>query len=196
VKRRNRGLRGQALVESALVLPILVAVVLGAADLSRAFITDIRGTAAARAGLRTGISSASADVGDSVRSEVSPLVPDTNAVWGAEGPTGARSCAIGSASCGDLQGCPTAAFAPGQTACFAVGTCALNAAQQCAGATSWNTRPGGWNHAISPAGAPTTGLRVRVVFIFTPATPFIGAFVKTTGGRFYLTSTVTGLPLY
>jgi len=50
--------RGQALVEMAITLPLIVTLMLGAADLGRAFYLNIEMAGASRAGMREGIKGA------------------------------------------------------------------------------------------------------------------------------------------
>ena len=54
--------RGQALVEMAITLPLIVTLMLGAADLGRAFYLNIEMAGASRAGMREGIKGASSDL--------------------------------------------------------------------------------------------------------------------------------------
>jgi hypothetical protein len=73
---------GQAMVEMAIVAPVLVLLMLGAADLGRAFYLDIEVTGASRAGVRTAIVAQVTDIGTAVRSEPNSAIPNDVASWG------------------------------------------------------------------------------------------------------------------
>lgn len=183
--RRRRA--GQALVELALVLPFLTLLLLGAADLGRAFYLKTEITGAARAGMRLGVVGPSNDIGDAVRSEPNSFIPNTPAIWGVTAPGGSQGdCTSGTQVCGDPSGCPTSAFIGAQVACFAVATCTLNSSGVCATTPSWQTRP---------AANSQVALLVRVVYKLTPITPMIATY---TGGQgsFYLTVDTWGLEMY
>ena len=57
ILQRLRNKRAQAMVETALILPFLTLLTLGAADLGRAFYLHLEITGAARAGMRNAIQS-------------------------------------------------------------------------------------------------------------------------------------------
>lgn len=187
--QRLRSRRAQAVIETALILPFLTMLTLGSADLGRAFYLSLEITGAARAGMRGGIQGTGNDIGDATRSEPNTAIPDTAAAWGATGPGGNNDCDPGQPghTCGNSLGCPPSAFAAGQMACFAVRSCTLDANGVCASYSAWQTRPAGG--AAQPA-----SLVVRVVYKFTPVTPFISNF--STGGSFYLIRETVGLELY
>jgi hypothetical protein len=191
--QRCRG-RGQAMIELALTLPLLLLICLGAADLAQGYRLDITASGAARAGMKAGIESASGDIGQSVRDEPNSVI-DANTAWGDEGPGGTYSdCISSSQKCGDPHGCllppnGSSPFVtnPGQTACFAIDTCTVtggtgNTPYSCTAQGNWGTRP-------TSAGQ---GLLVKVVVSYRPFTPLIGGFAGN-GGVFYLTQTSTGL---
>jgi hypothetical protein len=186
---RRRPQRGQALVETAMVMPIILLILLGASDLSRAFIRNIQLTAASRAGMRTALNFGNADLGRAVRNELDPLVTNDDVTWGDTGPTGARSC-VNRSACGDPQGCPPSAFTGGRLACFAVrpcnisGTLASPTFQQC-------TSPSPWGGVAASGQA----IEVRVVYAFAPATPMIAQWGGP-GGRFYLGASTIGAVLF
>src|SRR2546428_14164177 len=98
MKRSNSRRRAQAMVEMAIVLPLIVMMMLGAADLGRAFYLDIEMTGASRAGMREGIQGTASDLGNSVRNEVFDAIDNTQAVWGSTGPAGAYD------GCGPARG--------------------------------------------------------------------------------------------
>jgi len=187
IRQRLRSRLGQAMVEMTIVAPVLVLLMLGAADLGRAFYLDIEVTGASRAGVRTAIVSQGTDIGAAVRSEPDSAIKNDLANWGATGPGGNNDCNPLAAGhvCGDLAGCPPSAFSRDQVACFAVRSCTLDNGVCDFG--DWGTRP---------SSASDAGLQVRVVYKMTPVTPAMAAFVSGTGGLFYLTSETTGLVLY
>jgi Flp pilus assembly protein TadG len=184
---RLRGRRAQALVETAMILPMLVLLMLGSADLGRAFYLKLEMSGASRAGMRMAVLGQSVDIGNAVRAEPNSAIPNTTAAWGATGPGGANAdCQSATQSCGDPNGCPTTAFTAGQQACFAVRTCTNWGNGLCVSYSAWNVRPSaGVDQAVE----------VLVIYKFTPATPVISNFAGP-GGSFYLPGDTTGLQLY
>ena len=186
---RPRGDRrgGQALLEMALVVPILVLLMLGAADLGRAFYLNIQVEGASRAGMRVGVTNGVTDIGATIRSEPNSAVPNTTAVWGDTGPGGLNAdCTSAAQKCGDATGCPPAVFTGTRAACFAIRTCTLAAGGCVAPYGAWQSRP---------APGSELGLDVQVWYSFQPVTPFITQFTGT-GGAFYLRAETYGLELY
>ena len=193
VGRRRRS-RGQSLIESALVLPIIVLITLGCTDMAQAYryATDVAG--ASRAGMRVGIMSDATDIAAAVRDEPNSVVANTVTDWGDDGSQQSYDkCTSGSATCGDPAGCArTSAFwtappagQPDPIACFAVRSCVLNSTLQCTTTFgAWGTRPGP---------SASCGLEVVVVYRLVPVTPVVAGFA---GGAFYLTATTQGLALY
>ena len=203
-RRRRRGSRGQAFLELALSLPVLVLLALGAGDLGRAFYVYLPATGMASAGALVGATSNSADIGVAIRQE-SSIVPNTATAWGNVYYDGSTNGAYSncytapssgtSQSCGDPNGCPTSgtnnAFtSASRQGCFAVGTCTIDATShngQCTSAVTWDARP--------PAGASTTSpytnaaLVVKVVITFKPLTPMVTTLFAASGGVLYLTQT-------
>src|ERR1700746_2700633 len=103
--------RGQALVEFAVISPILLVFVLLTVDVGRAFWESIDAAGAARAGVRMGIISDTSDIGSAVRDEPNSGIPNTVAAWGSEGPgTSWGTCTSSAAVCGDPSGCTTTSF--------------------------------------------------------------------------------------
>lgn len=184
--------RGQALVEMTLLLPILVLLMLGAADLGRAFYFSIEITGASRAGMRTGIIGSSLDVGKAVRNEPFNAIDNSAAVWGSTGPGQPYDgCGTAGAACGDPSGCDAAsAFTgTGRIACFAVRTCTIDA-------VNGGCVPGSYSRwGNRPTQGSATALQVRAVYKFTPFTPLIASMTGT-DGVFYLRSETTGVELY
>lgn len=187
IRRRLRTRLGQAMVEMTISAPVLVLLMLGAADLGRAFYLDIEVTGASRAGVRTAIVSQATDTGAAVRSEPDSAIKNDLANWGDTGPGGGADCNPTAAGnvCGDLAGCPPNAFSGDRVACFAVRSCTLDDGVCEYGA--WGTRP---------TSAADAAVQVRVVYKMTPVTPAVAALVSGTGGLFYLTSETTALVLY
>jgi Flp pilus assembly protein TadG len=188
--QRLRGRRAQATVETALIIPFLTLMVLGAADFGRAFYLSLEITGASRAGMRDGIQGLGHDIGDATRSEPNTAIPNTVAAWGSMGPGQTNDCNPNTPGhyCGAANGCTAADFVPGQVACFAVAACELNASGVCTTTPTWQTRPVG-------AGDTLSSLWVRVVYKFAPATPLIANFGGSSG-VFYLTHDAFGLELY
>jgi Flp pilus assembly protein TadG len=182
-KRRRLG---QAMVEMAIVAPVLVLLMLGAADLGRAFYLDIEVTGASRAGVRAAIVAQASDIGLAARSEPNSAIPNDVASWADTGPGGTNDCDPNAPShrCGDPSGCPASVFSGTRVACFAVRTCTLNNGTCTYGA--WGSRP-----TSDPNGA----VQVRVVYKMTPVTPAIAALTGGTG-FFFLTADTTAQELY
>lgn len=185
---RKRRRLGQALVEMAIVAPVLVMLMLGTADLGRAFYLDIEVTGASRSGMRAAIVSQGTDVGVAVRSEPSSTVANDQVAWGDTGPGGQNDCNPSQPShgCGDPQGCPPSVFSGNRIACFAIRTCVLNNGT-CTFSANWATRP---------LSGPNAAVDVRVVYKMTPVTPFVAAMSSATGGYFYLVGDTVGQELY
>ncbi len=188
MRPRPRGRRksaGQTLVEVALIAPILLLLMLGAADLGRAFYFSIEISGASRAGMRTGILNLATDIGVAVRSESNNAIPNDIATWGSTGPGGVNAdCASATQKCGDPSGCVAASFAPGQLACFAIRWCTMSGGTCTAPYGPWASRPG-----------TNQGLQVHVVYVLQALTPLISNFAGS-GGVFLLSSDVIGPELY
>src|ERR1700724_3207557 len=119
--------RAQALVETALILPVLVLLMLGSADLGRAFYPKRESAGPSRAGMRMAVLGGVVDIGNAVRSEPNSAIPNTASAWGSMAPGGTNAdCTSNTQHCGDPTGArPGAASAWGgadQQACFAVRT--------------------------------------------------------------------------
>jgi Flp pilus assembly protein TadG len=187
-KQRRR--RAQALVETALILPVLVLLMLGSADLGRAFYLKLEMSGASRAGMRMAVLGQVVDIGNAVRSEPNSAIPNTTAAWGLMGPSASNGdCTSNTQHCGDPGGCrpgDATAWQPGQQACFAVRTCLSWTNGVCASFSAWGARPN--------AGADQP-VDVYVVYRFVPATPLIANFAGGTG-TFYLAADTLGLQLY
>src|SRR5579872_4022649 len=111
--KKSRGGRqqGQALVEFAIITPVLLLFVLLTIDVGRAYWQAIDGAGAARAGVRMGIISDTSDIGGAARDEPNTGIPNTVAAWGNEGPgTAWGTCLTANATCGDPAGCVPASF--------------------------------------------------------------------------------------
>lgn len=186
--------RGQAMVEFALVVPLLFLLLIGVADLARGFYLKIEIAGATRAGVRSGIGGEGHDIGGAVRSEPNSAIVNSTAIWGTAGPGAAYGqCDQGSAfqNCGDPSGCGVALtdWSGGRTACFAIRACAPQAVAGGGSAFSncraWGTRP---------APGSGDGLQVHVVYRFVPSMPAAGAFGQS--GALYLTSDLVGIESY
>jgi hypothetical protein len=185
----KRTQKGQALVEFCLLTPALLLFVMLTVDVGRAYWESVDAAGAARAGVRMGIISDTADLGSAVRSEPNSGIPNTAAAWGSVGPgTAAGTCTTAGATCGDSSGCASTAFSGTQIACFAVRTCTLSSGADLGTCTSY----GAWG--LRPASGGGRGLQVVVVIKFPPATPTLSTFLN--GGTLYLRQSSTGNELY
>jgi Flp pilus assembly protein TadG len=191
MKPTQRRRRAQALVETAMILPVLVLLMLGSADLGRAFYLKLEMSGASRAGMRMAVLGAVVDIGNAVRSEPNSAIPNTTAAWGSMGPSATNAdCTSNSQRCGDPTGCAAGSASAwggaNQQACFAVRTCLTWTNGTCASYSGWGVRPN--------AGADQA-VDVLVVYRFLPATPLIANFAGGTG-TFYLHADTLGLQLY
>jgi hypothetical protein len=185
--RRNQ--KGQALVEFALLTPALILFVLLTVDVGRAYWESVDAAGAARAGVRMGIISDTADIGNAIRDEPNSGIPNTAAAWGQEGPgTTWGTCTTAGGTCGDPNGCVAASFTGAQFACFALRTCALSSGTDLGTCTSY----GGWG--LRPASGGGRGLQVLVVIKFPAVTPTLSSFIP--GGVLYLKQYSLGNELY
>jgi hypothetical protein len=184
------------MVEFAIIGAFLLTLAMGVSDLGRAYHFGIELQAAARAGMRVGVQSDVMDIGDAIRSEANPVLNDSSAVWGVEGPGSSgvdADCTdnppLGGDHCGDPNGCPPQSFTSGQLACFAIRTCTFTNLnnETCASYSAWDNRP-----LVTSA---TEGLQVLVVYRFTPMTPVIASLAGSNGALF-LRAQVTSATLY
>lgn len=184
--------RGQAVVELALIIPLLVLLMLGAADLARAFYLSIEITGASRAGVRNGVLDTATDIGAATRAEPNSAILNDIPTWGDTGPGGVNAdCTSPAQKCGDPGGCPPAVFTGTRIACFAIRPCTLTNGICPADGTGY----GAWG--ARPAQASAQGLVVRVVYKLIPATPMIAQFASAANNNiFYLTAETEALELY
>jgi len=184
--RTRRG-RGQALVEMALAVPILLYLLLGGADLGRAFYFSVEMAGASRVGMRAGALNIGTDLGATLRSEPNSAIPNNTATWGDTGPGGLNAdCSSASQKCGDPSGCATSVFTGTRAACFAVRTCTMSGGNCAAPFGTWQSRPGA---------SSELGLDVIAVYKFIPVTPFVSQLAGA-AGAFFLRSETFGLELY
>ncbi len=179
--------KGQALVEFALIAPVLIGFVLLTVDIGRAYWESIDAAGASRAGARMGSISDTADIGGAIRDEPNTGIPNTLAAWGSEGPgTAWGTCTTAAGICGDPNGCPKTSFSANQIACFAVRTCVLSGGDlgSCTSYGAWGVRPVSGGH----------GLQVVVVIKFSAVTPVASQII--TGGVLFLTQTSLANELY
>lgn len=183
---RHARQRGQALVEFALITPVLIVFVLLTVDVGRAYWESIDAAGAARAGVRMGIISDTSDIGSAIRDEPNTGIPNTLAAWGSEGPGTSWGTCTGSGTCGDPNGCVSTSFSAGQIACFAIRTCNLSAGDlgSCSSYSAWGVRPVSGGH----------GLQVVVVVKFASVTPVASQILS--GGILFLRQTSLGDELY
>lgn len=193
LKRRGPGRqRGQALVEFALLTPVLLLFVLLTVDVGRAYWQAIDGAGAARAGTRMGIISDTSDIGGAVRDEPNTGIPNTLAAWGSEGPgTAWGTCTTSAGICGDPAGCPSTSFNGAQIACFAIRACNLSSGVDLGSCGSY----GAWG--VRPVDGSGHGLQVLVVIKFTSVTPALAQIAgAASGGVIYIKQTAVGNELY
>jgi len=199
----RRHARGQALVEFALIVPMLSLLALGTYDLGRSYAYSTGVVSQGRSGVRLGIRDPNSDIGNAIRNDSRGLVAD--AAWGPEAPRGTpgslQPCDQSDPNpCGDPYGCLTpaqSAAQPGSTtpftsastlACFSVrtATCTNVVPSGCdAGSVNygtWGSRP----TADPVLLAAPVALDVKVVYRFAPATPMISALVSRPGDGNYL----------
>lgn len=188
--RRREG--GQALVEFAILTPVLLLFVLLTVDVGRAYWQAIDAAGAARAGVRMGIISDTSDIGGAVRDEPNTGIPNTLAAWGSEGPgTAWGTCTSATGVCGDPSGCIATSFSGSQIACFAVRSCSLSSGADlgtCAAFGAWGLRPvDGGGH----------GLEIEVVVKFTAVTPALAQIAGAASrGVILIVQTAYGEELY
>lgn len=191
--RRHARMRGQALVELSLVLPVIALLSVGGFDIGR-FVADTSIVAGAdRAGMRAAQTNTTIDIGAAIRGEPGVSVSNTTAEWGLTGPGAGDGCGGGSAACGDPGGCVSASpfWSSGSpNACFAIGTCTLDGTRTPAACAS----PAVWGARAAPNSGSSVALIVRVVMRFVPATPLVAGF--TSNGAFYAERDAIALPLY
>lgn len=191
---RIRRKRAQAAVETALILPLIIFLMLGSADLGRAFYLKLEMSGASRAGMRMAVLGQAVDIGNAVRAEPNSAIPNSYAAWGLTAQTNQGGtngdCTSASQRCGDPGGCDRGSASAwtlaSQQACFAVRTCLSWSNGVCSSFSSWGQRPN--------AGQEFP-IQVRAVYRFSPATPLMAAFAGA-GGSFYLVSDTIGLQLY
>ena len=190
---RQRGReRGQALVEFAILTPVLLLFVLLTVDVGRAYWQAIDAAGAARAGVRMGVISDTSDIGSAVRDEPNSGIPNTVAAWGAEGPGQTwGTCTTGSGTCGDPAGCQSTSFSGSQVACFAVRTCELSSGGDLGSCISY----GPWG--LRPVDGTGHGLLIRVVIKFTSVTPALAQIAGAAShGVIYIVQAAIGEELY
>src|SRR5438552_9175813 len=106
-RRKNRG---QAIIEMALLVPLMLLLALGAIDLARNIAQASIAVGVSRGGARAAVASPNIDIGPWIRT-TSNWEPNTS-VWG-PGQSGGNgvnnySCGTGSTSCGDPNACTAA----------------------------------------------------------------------------------------
>jgi hypothetical protein len=192
LERGRDAQHGQALVEFALLAPVLMLFVLLTVDVGRAYWQAIDGAGAARAGVRMGIISDTSDIGSAIRDEPNSGIPNTAAAWGSEGPgTTWGTCTGAAGTCGDPNGCIPTSFGGSQIACFAVRTCNLASGGDFGSCISY----GPWG--MRPVDGSGHGLEVLVVIKFTAVTPALAQIAGAAShGVIYLNQSAIGEELY
>jgi hypothetical protein len=184
--------RGQALIEFAILTPVLLLFVLLTVDVGRAYWQAIDGAGAARAGVRMGVISDTSDLGSAIRDEPNSGIPNTAAAWGAEGPgTTWGTCNTASGNCGDPNGCVATSFNGTQVACFAIRTCSLSSGGDLGSCIAY----GPWG--LRPVDGSGHGLQVKVVIKFKSVTPALAQIAgAASGGVIYIQQSAIGEELY
>jgi TadE-like protein len=183
--------RGQALVEFAIITPVLLLFVLLTVDVGRAYWQAIDAAGASRAGVRMALISDTSDIGGAVRDEPNTGIPNTVAAWGSEGPGQTwGTCTSATAVCGDPAGCQTTSFSGTQIACFAVRTCTLSSGGDLGSCQSY----GAWG--LRPLSGGGHGVQVLVVIKFTSVTPALAQIAGGSSGTIYLQQSAVGEELY
>ncbi|HKV87091.1 MAG TPA: TadE/TadG family type IV pilus assembly protein [Candidatus Dormibacteraeota bacterium] len=190
--KARRGERGQALVEFAILSPVLLLFVLLTIDVGRAYWQAIDAAGAARAGVRMGIISDTSDIGGAIRDEPNSGIPNTLAAWGSEGPgTTWGTCTTASGVCGDPGGCTVGSFSGRQVACFAVRSCALSSGGDLGTCTSY----GPWG--ARPVDGTGHGLQIQIVIKFSTVTPALAQIAGAASqGVIMIVQSATGEELY
>lgn len=213
---RHRRHRGQAVIELALSLPVIVLLSLGGTDLGRAFYYQLPVSTAASAGARTGVVSNTNDIGLAIRTQ-SGAMPNNAATWGTTYTSDCSNTTIASQTCGDSGGCAsTSSFwtsppagQPNPVACFAVRSCTIETdtsathshdgqcstvSGACTASSAWQIRPLSQANAVNPP--CLAALQIKVVYRFTPVTPLIANFFSGTGNQLFITQTDTVVEQY
>ncbi|TME92521.1 MAG: pilus assembly protein [Chloroflexi bacterium] len=181
---RRSSSRGQALVEFAVTVPVMMLFVLLTVDVGRAYWESIDAAGAARAGARMGIICDTSDIGSALRDEPNSGIPNTVTAWGATGPGQAQgTCTSAGQTCGDPLGCPPSVFSGTRIACFAVRTCTLSGGGDLGTCVAF-----GWG--LRPEPGAGHGLQVRVVIKFAAVTPALAQIVGPSGILFLNQSTI------
>jgi hypothetical protein len=190
-RNNRRAQKAQALVEFAVISPVLLLFVLLTVDVGRAYWQSIDAAGASRAGVRIAVISDTSDIGSAIRDEPNSGIPNTVAAWGSEGPgTVWGTCTTNVQTCGDPAGCASTSFSGTQIACFAVRTCTLSNGDlgTCVSYGAWGQRP------LVNGGH---GVQVLVVIKFRSVTPALAQIVgAASGGTLYLRQSAIGEELY
>jgi Flp pilus assembly protein TadG len=159
-RRRLHGRRAQSLVEFALIAPLMAFLVLGSADLARAFYYSVALTNAAREGARHGAyfdPFSSTNKYDNATSVLSAVQSEGSY--------------LGIASLSQVAGCPgSAPYAPPYPSALFPTTANTGFVYIC-----FNNTPG------DTSSAPGRPIRVSVLYTFAPVTPVLWSFVGNSG---------------
>jgi hypothetical protein len=206
---RRRGQRGQAVVETAILAPFLMAMCLCTYDVGRQLTMGATVNAAALAGASKGVLASNNDVGSVIRSVVAPDIANSGVAgrqaWGKTFTGYAFDC-TGANNCGDSGGCasasafwttPAVVGDPNPVACYAVGKCTINLTSlspSCTNAnTVWTARPATGLASGNTNQAAEIAVDVMVVIHSKPYTPLLQGLVGTT---VTVARESWGIPLY
>lgn len=196
INRRRCYQRGQAFVEAAISLPLLVLITFGVFDIGSMVDAQTIDRGEVRAGLTEALASAdyaNNPIGDAIRNESNNIgIANNLATWGPGFGGRADDCSVGN-PCGDPQACATNPLSSWWTysatvsACYSVASATYTAATGTCGSPSWGM-------TSRPAVGAGDCLFVKVVLAVKPVTPVLSAL--TTNGAFYISDTETGVQLY
>jgi hypothetical protein len=214
---RGRRQRGQAIIEFALMAPLLVLLAIGVYDFGRAFSYTVSVIAGARAGARVAALDSQGNIGESIRGEPSSQFnPTQGGVWGDEAQAGTNFCdsvpVNGSTphaitNCGSPTGCAASDFDahPNQYACFAVRMVQCESVAACDHPIPLNGGDG-WGHntytladpnaSLYSSGSPLIEVQVLVTYRFHPLTPLLGGIIGNHGGDLLITRSAFNVPEY
>jgi hypothetical protein len=206
----RRHQRGQALLELAITVPLLLTLTLGGYDISRAFGSQGNVLNDAAIGLQAAVSSPIADVGAAIQTASLELqVPADGWGLGSEADTATdaeHDCTSADQHCGDPEGCVSgssfwqAAFEGSlPVACFAVRTCIAQAALCDPGSTT----PGIWTAWSAPTSRPmavldrgTLGPGIVDVRVAERVSPLFPLFSVLDPAGITLTADAVGMALW
>ncbi len=189
--------RGQALVEAALGLPIIVTLAFVTFDLGRIVADQGIVINEVNVGITKAVASQNGDVGTVIRNESNSAIV-TATQWG-NGNSGSANDCQGTHPCGDNNtnnpcASGSAWWTAGVTGCYSVGTCTITTgAISTCGSYAWGLTSSTGASPRPVAGAGNS-IAVRVVLRFPVVTPFLTRLQPS--GYVYVTKTIIGRQVY